>query len=317
MRRKRCLRQSDIADRNDGARCLGIEQHLLAKMYTNMPIVDENRKQPYSDTPKPKVFGAVSPFDPQIFATANEAAVSKISQWEVAYWLGSLANRAKDAIAKMPPRETAEYRRWQLDIKILSGLGQFFSEKILSAFNWHEFQRTGSQKRLQVAIRQYSMGRSAWANFAALAKDRYSDDITYGTVRHMRGHWMDRLEDIDADIEDMKKHLGPDGPMPPHAIDYPQATIKHTPPAHFEPGKDLEILAQGEGVIFYRHVNQAERWQMRETEQRERGLVRAIIPAEYTNSKYSLQYYFSVTGKLYPGFGSDLDGTPYYVVRPA
>ncbi|MGH3169443.1 MAG: hypothetical protein ACRDN0_26635, partial [Trebonia sp.] len=34
--------------------------HYWPEMYTNMPIVDENRKQPYSDTPKPKVFGNAS-----------------------------------------------------------------------------------------------------------------------------------------------------------------------------------------------------------------------------------------------------------------
>ena len=62
-----------------------------------MPIVDENRKQPYSDTPKPKVFGASSPFDPQIFAIIDEFADGKAGirfrRWMIAAWLEGLSDR--------------------------------------------------------------------------------------------------------------------------------------------------------------------------------------------------------------------------------
>jgi hypothetical protein len=47
---------------------------------------------------------------------------------------------------------------------------------------------------------------------------------------------------------------------------------------------------------------------------------RAVIPAEYTNSPYPLQYYFEVrerpeTASLYPGFPPGLDRQPYFVAR--
>ena len=38
----------------------------------NMSILDATRKHPYSDTPSPKVFGKVSPLDPQIFVGIDE-----------------------------------------------------------------------------------------------------------------------------------------------------------------------------------------------------------------------------------------------------
>src|SRR5207245_5807341 len=44
------------------------------EMYTNMPIADPNRVQPYRDTADPKKFGNVSAFDPQLFSTAEECA---------------------------------------------------------------------------------------------------------------------------------------------------------------------------------------------------------------------------------------------------
>jgi hypothetical protein len=47
----------------------------------------------------------------------------------------------------------------------------------------------------------------------------------------------------------------------------------------------------------------------------------AVIPGDYTNSAYPLQYYFEVTQAdatlLYPGFGPEVTGQPYFVVpRP-
>jgi hypothetical protein len=45
-----------------------------------------------------------------------------------------------------------------------------------------------------------------------------------------------------------------------------------------------------------------------------------VIPAAYTNSPYSIQYYFELkegpeTAWLYPGFAADHANQPYFVVR--
>ena len=284
-----------------------------------MPIVDESRKQPYSDTPKPRVFGAASPFDPQLFATVNEGPASaKIPQTEVAQWLRTLADRAREHMARVPARKTAEYRRWQLDVTILSGLGQFFAGKISAATSWREFERTGSQEDLQRAVAHYTRVRDEWAALAKAAKGPYADDITYGTARHMRGHWMDRLADIEGDLEDMKKRLVVGLAKVQAEGDASHPTFRHTPPVSFQPGKDLEIVVSGAAAsLYYRHVNQAERWLSVQAEARGDKTYRAIIPAAYTRSRFDLQYYFQMGGKLAPGFGPDHAGTPYYVVRPA
>jgi hypothetical protein len=130
---------------------------------------------------------------------------------------------------------------------------------------------------------------------------------------------MDRLADIDGDLEDMKKRLKSDNHAKPEPIKVGKGfRFDHTPPSHFQPGKDLEIVAasQGPARLFYRHVNQAERWREAEMGPGNGGVSRAIIPADYTISKFSLQYYFSFIGGLQPGFGPDLAATPYYIVRP-
>jgi hypothetical protein len=82
---------------------------------------------------------------------------------------------------------------------------------------------------------------------------------------------------------------------------------------------ELEIASDAKAVrLYYRHVNQAERWQSAEMEARA-GAHRAAIPAAYTDTPYALQYYFELrTGPaaawLYPGLGAELTGQPYFVI---
>jgi hypothetical protein len=70
--------------------------------------------------------------------------------------------------------------------------------------------------------------------------------------------------------------------------------------------------------LMYRHVNHAERFVNAEmTKQGTR--YRAVIPAEYTNSVYPLQYYFELRQgpeavTLFPGFGTIPVNPPYFVL---
>jgi hypothetical protein len=71
--------------------------------------------------------------------------------------------------------------------------------------------------------------------------------------------------------------------------------------------------------LYYRHVNQAERWQSAVMDRKEVSY-QAIIPGKYTDSPYPLQYYFELKSSpdrawLYPGFPPDLAGQPYYIVH--
>jgi hypothetical protein len=72
-------------------------------------------------------------------------------------------------------------------------------------------------------------------------------------------------------------------------------------------------------TLYYRHVNQAERFRSVSMEARE-DQYHAAIPADYTGTAYPLQYYFEVqvtTGNavLYPGLTPALTRQPYVLVR--
>jgi hypothetical protein len=167
--------------------------------------------------------------------------------------------------------------------------------------------------------------------------------VSYGPEPWLRGHWRDRLPAIDADITEME-HLARDTNGPTggdqvrvdrarilKAIAYVQANeararvnVRHDPPANFKPGTPLAltILIVDEDItaarLHYRHVNQAEEWQVVDATPATGGHT-ATIPAGYTNAPFPLQYYFELRGSeradLFPGLADNLANQPYIVMR--
>jgi hypothetical protein len=71
--------------------------------------------------------------------------------------------------------------------------------------------------------------------------------------------------------------------------------------------------------LHYRHVNQAEEYQVALMETAPGGW-RQTIPAAYTESPFALLYFFDVrdsSGRawLYPGLDADVSNQPYFVLR--
>ena len=81
---------------------------LWYELPTNMPIVEGSEPSPYGDTPIPKIFGTVSPLDPQMFSTVAEYAQSlmhrkpsaKYSPVDVARWVEQCVDNAKHWLNK-------------------------------------------------------------------------------------------------------------------------------------------------------------------------------------------------------------------------
>jgi hypothetical protein len=73
--------------------------------------------------------------------------------------------------------------------------------------------------------------------------------------------------------------------------------------------------------LRFRRVNQSEIWQAKEMELRGTAY-RALIPADYADSPFPLQYHFELRERsgaawLFPGLKPGWQGQPYYVVRQA
>ena len=312
------------------------------EMYTNQSIVEPREGEPYTDTPSPRVFGNVSPLDPQLFSRMNDFADAllaghrdaKYSPVEVAQWLEVCAHQASSHLAKAGKHDDSPaFRRMAIDVEIQAGLGLFFAAKFRTAvlYRVHE---TGDLSALKEALLQYRRARGLWADMSHGPGKAYVHDITVGEHPWLRGHWLDRLAEIDPDIDHMASKLvsaesGTPEPRIETAIQEalgssPRAVIscQHKTPASFKPGRslDIELTGPAGARLFYRHVDQAERWVSIAMEARDQNH-RATIPAAYTNSDFPLQYYFEVTkGRdvtLYPGFAPQLNNQPYYTIRQA
>jgi hypothetical protein len=138
--------------------------------------------------------------------------------------------------------------------------------------------------------------REIWAAFAQAAKAVYVSDITYGPHPYQRGHWLDRLPAIDADIAAMAKRLE-SMPKASEATPEIQAAVQ-SPPPQFVPGEPLQLVLSIEPAspstsvrLYYRQVNQSEPYQVADAAPRG-GDYRAEIPAGHAQSSYPLQYYF-------------------------
>jgi hypothetical protein len=319
---------------------------------TNMPIVPGSEPSPYGDTPSPKCFATVSPLDPQLFSTVSEHAQDllawkldpKYSPIEVAQWLEAFAAASGEALANARIKATAPasaaFRRIEEDVLIQSGLGLFFAAKLRSGVFFEIFNQSGSRDAGRLAATQYQAARQAWAKMAERARNVYMSDISYGGVPMRRGHWTDRLAQIDEDIAAMQKAINA-APNPTASTaaaralkvagsvqNRPSLNCRHAAPASFQPGQPLSLLLAASTAgeldlqivvrLNYRHVNQGERWRSVDMQSADGGY-RAAIPGEYTASPFPLQYYFELRREneaawLYPGFNATLSNQPYYAV---
>ena len=326
------------------------------EVYTNMPIVDASRPHPYGDTPSPRRFGTVSPLDPQLFARVDDYAealirgepIAKYSPVEVAQWLDDLAEAAMrhlgEAERRIADRNSPAFRRLAVDVAIQSGLGQFFAAKLRAGVLYAIYDRTADPKALTEALKAYRTARDAWAQMATRAQDVYVRDITFGLEGQLRGHWLDRLAAIDADVADMEKRAqakpadgqgrAASAAAVAQAIQEvlsrvrrPEVRVSHTAPPPFRRGQPVtvELTLPGRqpriaaARLCYRQVHQAQSYQTVDMQARGNQCV-ATIPGEYSNSPYPLEYYFELRdgeGRvwLYPGFDATLANQPYFIVR--
>ncbi len=321
------------------------------EIYTNHPIADANIKHPYSDSPSPKMFGNVSPLDPQLFLRINDFAVElikgersgKYTPIETAQWIEDYADAAakhlQQAEAKAEGPTKPEFRRMVLDVSIQADLGRFFGAKFRAGVLYGIFELSGDRNALEESLKAYRRARNYWSTLANRAKGAYKSDITVGEREHLRGHWLDRLPAMDADIAFIAKKLEEAAGVAAQrdriklavqeALGRPKRmsmACQHNQPETFTAGQalNLEILPEKmpKSVrLYYRHVNQGERYQSADMQMAGKHY-KATIPIDYTNSKYPLEYYFELregpeTAWLYPGFNKDLSNQPYFVVRQA
>jgi hypothetical protein len=290
--------------------------------------------------------------DPQLFLRVNDFAEEllkgersgKYTPIEYAQWIEDYADSAAKHLAQAQTRskdyQGPVFQRMAVDVTIQIGLGRFFGAKFRAGVLYAIFEQSGDCTALELAVKMYQKARGHWANLANSARNIYLHDITVGELDVIRGHWLDRLPAIDADINIMTKKLEQTQHSTKVQQDNlrlavqeavgrpvrPSAVCHHSQPERFKAGEpmDIELVVEktiGSIRLYYRHVNHAERYVMVEMQLTGKSY-RATIPAEYTLSQFPLQYYFELKegsnqAWLFPGFTAELTNQPYFVVHKA
>jgi hypothetical protein len=317
------------------------------EVYWNQPLVAQPQPNPYGDSPQPRTFQNASPLDPQLFSRMVDHAdellknerTGKYSPLEVAAWLDELsAQPSARQVYSVPGTGTtgAELRRLLVDLDIQRSLGRFFAAKLRAGVLYAIHEKTSDRRALEEAIGAYRRARTAWGEVAARAAGIYAPDLSASDKVSNRGAWADRLPAIDQDITRMEEKLATATASADPAVQRAvaaalapaprgRAPVTHQPPTLRRAADvSLQFVVGGEapvtsGRLFYRHVNQAERYEsidLVRTGNRYQG----TIPAAYADAPFALQYYVEfrstpVDAWLYPGFAPDRLNLPYIVLE--
>jgi len=318
------------------------------ELYSPISILPPTGKPLYGDSPAPHNVSAISPLDPQLFSTIDQQAKdlvsgtknARYSPGEVIEWLETMVSTSTKSLAAAhlssgSRAKSPEFRQVEEDILIVNALGLYYANLFRAALFYSIYEQTGDPVTAAQSLAAYRKGRDAWANMAERSDKIYSTDISYGDIPIRRGNWANRLPEIDHDLAALEKCFS-DKPTQQslagkaiqqaiNASPRPTVDVKHTVPDAFRSGDDLHLTMitpaiVTESILWYRHVNHAERW-VSAPMQKTGDARSAFIPSSYTSSPYPLQYYFELhttdAATLHPPFNPTFSNQPYYVITSA
>lgn len=319
--------------------------HYWPEIYTNYGLVNGGGgvRAYGSDMEGDSRFGNAPTFDSALFANPREYAElllkgetsHRYTPLDVADWLEELAEGCEAALGtarKGRDFGRSESQRILIDVEILAGIARHFAEKFRAAC-WAElFVATKVTELIEPMIDYARRSVAAWERLAAVSRDVYHTDLTYGPETWLRGSWHGRLPEMQAellDLEAIRRAGGTESVVADDATKAAIAALRARRPtqsdqlavksaARFAGGTpfpvEIETSAEGQPVLHYRHINQAERWKsvpMTGSGNR----FSAKIPADYTGSAFHLQYFISFRrdgrSVLVPGLAGDLANEPY------
>jgi len=289
-----------------------------------------------------------STFDPQLFAeidpyaeallSGNEYELDKYTPLEVAsLWenLGTTAlAKITEASSRVPDTQDPEYRRYDIDIRIMANIGLYYGRKWRAAILYSIYRKTNDINAKAEAVAMYTSAISAWQKAAEIGNVYKS----FPQGNKQSGVWSDRTPGFIADrdamaakefttVTDITTHPGSAAAAIATAKSVPvrpAAGASHTQPTIFARGSALNLVVGANGKtqsvkLYYRHVYQAEAWNVIPMN-KSGDQFTASIPASYTQTDFPMQYYFALkkgenSVVLFPGFDANLANQPYFVLR--
>ncbi len=313
------------------------------EMYENMSIVKKAPNLPYSyDLHKPSRFGMSTSHDPNLIMSPIELAVcihnkktiNRYSPITMSNWLMEYSNKSdyhlKKGIKNFKNKSDSEFKRLEIDINILIGLGKFFAYKIKSACYWELFLKEHKYNLGLHALKFYKKSYKEWSMISEISKKFYLPDLTYGPQSWLRGRWDDRLPAIKEDIDKMSKSLNK-FKLKKINKDIHYKYLKWKNNQRFKITHEVNKQINGLLIIIskykkqknsklyinFRQVNQSKTWVRKIINTEKREIISSIISNKLIKEDYPIQYYFELVVKNYssfcPGINWKLSNQPYYI----
>ena len=314
------------------------------EIYENMSTVDKAPNLPYSyDLHKPSRFGMATSQDPQLimspfdFATCiyKNNIIKKYSPITMSNWLKEYSLKSNKfllkAVKKNRNLNTQEFRRLEIDIKILSSIGIFFSYKIRSSCYWELYIKSKNQYIGKSALKYYNMAYNAWYAASNISRKYYFKDLTYGPQSWLRGRWDDRLPAIKADIIKMKnilknnkskKFVFKNFDKIKNWKNNQQFKIQHK--INIKNNGNIEIYLDYKKrdrkklYVNFRSVNQSYKWKKSILILKNNKYFGKILKKNFS-SEFPIQYYFELIDNnislFCPGINKNLSNQPYYIIN--
>ncbi len=313
------------------------------EMYENMSTVKKAPSLPYSyDLHKPSRFGMSTSQDPNLIMSPIELAdciynnkiINRYSPITMSNWLNEYARNSKNNLKKANEiyknKNNYEFKRLEIDIKILIGLGKFFSYKIKSSCYWELFLKEKNYKLGIDALKYYKKSFKEWSIISEISKQFYLPDQTYGPQSWLRGRWDDRLPAIKEDITRMAKILK-NSQLKKINISYSNKLLNWRNNQKFKLEHNIKktnnrlliIISKYEYeknsklYLKYRQVNQSKKWLKKIINTKNKKIILINISNKLINDIYPIQYYFEKINHKYsafcPGINKNLSNQPYYI----
>jgi len=181
------------------------------EVFEGLNITDGMPEHPTKDCLNPQRL--TSTFDPQLFAeidpyaeallSRNEYELDKYTPLEVAMWWESMGTTAIAKIAEarslVPNSQDPEFRRYDIDIRIMANLGFYYGRKWRAAILYSIYRKTNDINAKTEAVAMYTSAISAWQQAAQIG----SVYKAFPQGRKQSGVWSDRTPSFIADRDAM------------------------------------------------------------------------------------------------------------------
>jgi hypothetical protein len=287
-------------------------------------------------------------FDTEAKLLIEGGETAKIKPSQTSLWFKQTSDEINQLIAAAEQatgnNKSKEFVLTMTDLRILSNLALYHSQRIPAAVSYQIFQHTKSVSALDEAIKYEKNAIEAWQKIVEAASDIYSNNLKMGVdeaeymgiAHRLSGHWKDELSYLETGLQNLmieRENYQPQGTATT-APKYKEAElpdnsslfqVDHNPVTETTEGQPIKIdvkVTATAGIkwvrLRYRNINQTQDYQsMNMLQIEEKDVYSATVPPKSFSPKWDFMYFIEImdnngNGTIYPYLEKE---TPYVFTK--